>query len=154
MDHNSPWGPPKNWITPYLLLMLKTWQGHGYEMMQRLAALGFAAIDQSYLYRTLRQLEKDGLVTSTWETVATGPARRLYSLTEAGEAFLKESAQAMEAYRGMLEGFFKLYGLHVQPAVNVDGGAGDVPAVDRQEADSPGDLVGPAEPAKGNTLED
>lgn len=89
--------------------MLKTWQGHGYEMMQRLSSLGFAAVDQSYLYRTLRQLEKDGLVTSSWETVTAGPARRLYALTEAGEVFLKEWAKTMEAYRGMLDRFLRLY---------------------------------------------
>ena len=42
----------------------------------------------STLYRTLRQLEKDGMLQSSWEPGPTGPARRVYCLTEVGRVFL------------------------------------------------------------------
>ena len=99
----------KTWLSPYLLLMLKHWNAHGYELMQKLMFFGFAPIDQATLYRTLRQLEKDGLVVSHWETAVKGPAKRLYALTEAGELFLKSCASTMEQYRKMLDQFFRLY---------------------------------------------
>ena len=49
-----------------------------------MSAFGFEALDRGSVYRTLRQLEKDGLVISGWDTSKDGPARRLYSLTDAG----------------------------------------------------------------------
>lgn len=99
----------KNWLPPYLLLMLKQWNAHGYELMQKLMFMGFAPVDQATVYRTLRQLEKDGLVTSHWETAVKGPAKRLYALTEAGEEFLKGCASTMEQYRKILDQFFQIY---------------------------------------------
>ena len=42
----------------------------------------------STLYRTLRQMEKDGFLESTWEPGPTGPARRVYTITDAGHAWL------------------------------------------------------------------
>jgi hypothetical protein len=33
-------------------------------------------------------MEKDGVVESSWETARPGPARRMYTITDAGEAYL------------------------------------------------------------------
>ena len=46
----------------------------------------------STLYRTLRQMEKDGFLESTWEPGPTGPARRVYTITDAGHDWLDSSA--------------------------------------------------------------
>ncbi|HEX3030708.1 MAG TPA: poly-beta-hydroxybutyrate-responsive repressor [Bacillota bacterium] len=99
----------KTWLSPYLLLMLKNWNSHGYELMQKLMFFGFAPIDQATVYRTLRQLEKDGLVVSHWEHAVKGPAKRLYGLTDAGELFLQSCAATMGQYQKMLDQFFRLY---------------------------------------------
>lgn len=40
--------------------------------------------DTSAIYRTLQQLEQDGEVVSEWDTSKSGPARKIYSLTELG----------------------------------------------------------------------
>ena len=61
-------------------------------------------------YRTLRQLEKDGLLLSTWEAGPAGPARRVYTLSDAGRAWLDTGALALEGYRAMIDRFFGLYG--------------------------------------------
>ena len=74
------------WLQPFLLLALEQWQSHGYELIRRMTAFGFEALDRGSVYRILRQLEKDGLVSSGWDTSKEGPARRLYSLTDAGRA--------------------------------------------------------------------
>ena len=55
-----------------------------------------AEIDKAALYRTLRQLERNGNVKSTWETGEGGPARRVYRLTRAGEAHLEEWTNVLE----------------------------------------------------------
>lgn len=61
----------------------------GYELMERMAAFGFEAINPGTLYRTLRKMEKDGLCESKWETSSGGTARRMYSITDGAEAYLE-----------------------------------------------------------------
>lgn len=101
---------PRNWLQPFLLLSLQQWQGHGYELMQRLAVYGFESTDPGSVYRTLRQLERDGLVSSDWDTDSTqGPARRVYSLTDAGATYLQTWASALRGYQSMLDSFFQSY---------------------------------------------
>lgn len=102
---------PENWLTAVVLLILRDWSSYGYDLMKRLAAFGFAAMNYGTLYRVLRQLEKDGMVSSAWDTSKAGPARRIYAITEAGEAYLKLWADSLEQYRTMMESFFRLYGL-------------------------------------------
>jgi len=54
-------------------------------------------------------MEKDGVVKSKWETSRGGPARRVYSITEAGEAYLDFWAQALKQYQRNMDSFFRLY---------------------------------------------
>ena len=105
----GPEGMPRNWMTPVILLLLREWSSYGYDLMERMATFGFAAMNPGSLYRALRQLEKDGMVSSTWDTSGQGPARRMYSITEAGEAYLGLWASGSEHYRNMMNTFFRLY---------------------------------------------
>ncbi|MDR3726230.1 MAG: helix-turn-helix transcriptional regulator [Terracidiphilus sp.] len=97
-------------IEPVLLLMLRD-KGHsyGYELSENLAeyALTDAQIERAALYRTLRTLEENGHVTSTWDTDTAGPARRVYSLTESGRAHLQEWSEVMGRLAGAMEAFAK-----------------------------------------------
>ena len=100
---------PRNWLQPFLLLALEQWEAHGYELIRRMSGFGFDTPDRGSVYRTLRQLEKDGLVNSDWDTSNSGPARRVYSLSEAGRAYLDAWATSLRSYQTMLEQFFALY---------------------------------------------
>jgi PadR family transcriptional regulator PadR len=104
-----PSGLPRNLLVPYLLLLLKNWSAHGYQIAQTLTLFGFAAIDPATVYRTLRHMEHEGLVISGWETGLAGPARRTYSITMTGEEFLKQWADSLGAYQRFLNRFFELY---------------------------------------------
>ena len=99
----------KNWLTPVILLMLREWNSYGYELMEKMAKFGLSAMNPGTVYRTLRQMEKDGIVCSKWDTSADGPARRIYSITEAGENYLKFWAESLEQYQQMMNTFFRLY---------------------------------------------
>ena len=103
-------GLPRDWLTPYVLLVLKDWETHGYDLMQRLMEMGFTGFDQSYLYRLLRQMEEQGLISSAWDTATRGPARRVYTLTDTGQTMLNSWAGAMDLYRRQLDLFFRMYG--------------------------------------------
>lgn len=100
---------PRNWLVPVILLALREWNSYGYELMERTAAFGFEAMNPGTLYRTLRQMEKEGVVESKWETSRGGPARRMYTITDAGEAYLDFWAEALEQYRRNMDAFFSLY---------------------------------------------
>ncbi|HJV46467.1 MAG TPA: poly-beta-hydroxybutyrate-responsive repressor [Bacillota bacterium] len=104
-----PGGPPKNMMVPVLLLILNGWNAHGYELIQQLMRFGFQSIDQGNVYRTLRQLEKDNMVKSVWDTTSGGPAKRVYSITDAGKEYLESWATVLEQYQRMLDQFFNMY---------------------------------------------
>jgi len=99
----------KNWLVPVLLLMLREWSSYGYELMEKMAAFGLTTMNAGTFYRTLRQMEKNGMVSSNWDTSEGGPARRVYSITEAGENYLKFWASSLEHYQKMMNMFFQLY---------------------------------------------
>lgn len=105
----TPFGLPRNLLVPYVLLFLKNVSAHGYQIMQTLTLLGFATIDPATVYRALRQMEREGLVLSSWQTGTAGPARRTYQITPDGEKFLGEWAEALGAYQRFLDRFFNLY---------------------------------------------
>ena len=100
---------PRNWLVPVVLVTLRELNSYGYDLMERAAAFGFEAMNPGTVYRTLRQMEKEGLCKSKWETSRGGPARRVYSITEAGEAYLDFWAEALEQYRRNMDTFFRLY---------------------------------------------
>lgn len=105
----EPGWSPRDMLIPYLLLGISMQRAHGYLLEEYLRGIGFVGLEASTLYRTLRQLEKDGLLASSWEPGPTGPARRIYSLTDLGYAWLDNWANALELYRGMIDHFFATY---------------------------------------------
>ncbi len=101
---------PRNWLVPVILLTLREWNSYGYELMERTAAFGFEAMNPGTLYRTLRQMEKEGLCESEWETSkGGGPARRMYYITEAGQAYLDSWLRACKEYRRVMDALSRAY---------------------------------------------
>ncbi len=101
-----PVGLPRNYLRPCLLLLLAEGTCHGYELLEQVAALGMGRVDPGGLYRCLRAMDEDGLVRSAWEPSTSGPARRIYTLTDEGREWLHvlagslaRVAQALAAYR-------------------------------------------------------
>lgn len=108
-------GAPRNFLIPITLLHLRKWNTHGYELMEKIAQFGIQSIDRGNFYRILRQLEKDNLVSSTWDTESGGPAKRIYSITDAGEQYLDMWAKSLGQYQKMLDQFFTLYNPFLSP---------------------------------------
>src|ERR1700722_12746986 len=104
-----PRGTPKNYLMAWLLVMLKDLNLHGYEIMKELKENFAVVSDPGTVYRALRQLERDGYISSWWDPKEQGPARRIYTLTQAGSDALKLWSAALEQYRSNLDAFFSLY---------------------------------------------
>ncbi len=104
-----PKGTPKNYLMAWLLVMLKEHNLHGYEIMKALKAKFDVISDPGTVYRALRQLERDGFISSWWDPKDQGPARRIYTLTEQGHQALSLWSIALEQYRSNLDAFFTIY---------------------------------------------
>jgi len=106
---DAPIGLPKNFIRPCLLLLLAEEPSHGYDLLLRLADLGVRQIDPGGLYRALRAMEQEGLVSSTWEASDLGPARRTYEITAEGLDWLHAWAGDLRETRRVISGFLTRY---------------------------------------------
>ena len=96
-------------LRPAILLLLKERDSHGYELVSRLSELGFDVPDFGGLYRALRAMEDEGLITSSWGTPERGPARRVYALTPQGEVHLRQSAPGLVQQRRTIGGLLDRY---------------------------------------------
>jgi PadR family transcriptional regulator PadR len=86
-------------VEPVVLLLLRQKEiSYGYDLAGDLRsyALTDAEIERAALYRVLHRLEVNGNVTSEWDMENSGPARRVYRLTEKGEAHLDEWATVLD----------------------------------------------------------
>lgn len=100
---------PKNFLRPCLLLLLREEKAHGYDLLERVQALGFDGTDPGGLYRALRALEKEKLVRSTWERSESGPDRRTYEITRAGMEELHRNAKAIASGQETVARFLSRY---------------------------------------------
>lgn len=100
---------PTNWVMPVALVRLREESSYGYELIERLAEFGFDDLNPGTVYRALRRMEREELCQSEWETIRSGPARRMYSVTEKGLAYLDTWAQACEQYQEVLDAFTNAY---------------------------------------------
>ena len=100
---------PRNWLIAAALVALREESSYGYELMERLENLGFGEVNPGTLYRKLRQMEREGLCKSEWKTSTSGPARRVYSLTDGGEEYLEAWAQGCQHYQQIMDAFYQAY---------------------------------------------
>lgn len=91
--------PSGDMLTAHLLALLQGWTAYGYDLVQRLEEAGYGDFNKGSIYRTLRQMERLGLVISDWDTNSDGPARRMYTVTATGLAFLKNWLAMLEAHQ-------------------------------------------------------
>lgn len=88
-----------------LLLLLYDEVGYGYGLIEKLEYFGFLQdeLNVSTLYRTLRKMEKENLVSSRWEEGSQGPKRRVYEITESGRNNLGQWIKTLKIRKAMLE---------------------------------------------------
>ena len=95
-------------VRPWTLLLLWLEPTHGYELVERLAAVGLCA-ENGAIYRVLRRLEGEGHVRSSWQSSSQGPDRRIYSVTARGIAHLHHDAQTLHDLEAVLHDFGTRY---------------------------------------------
>jgi PadR family transcriptional regulator PadR len=106
-----PQGKQERYMQPSILLGLLLKASYGYELIQNIQEFGFVEgqAPPGMIYRHLRQLEEEGLVFSNWETKATGPAKRMYNLTDEGKEVLAIWVDYMKKQARNLDHFIAAY---------------------------------------------
>jgi len=100
----------ERFVEPSILLLLRERPLHGYELIERLPELaGEGRIDVGNLYRLLRALEAEGLVSSEWSAELPGSAKRTYELTPEGRRLLDRWAEALREAQGDVQSFLDRY---------------------------------------------
>ena len=92
----------------WLLLLLRLEPTHGYALHTNLRARGLDA-EPGVVYRTLRRLETQGLIASSWTEAPRGPRRRVYSLTDSGHKELDSVASLLARTRNAQGAFLQAY---------------------------------------------
>src|ERR671922_2656963 len=101
----------ERFVEPSLLLLLRERPLHGYELIERLPeVVGEGRVDVGNLYRLLRALEGEGLVSSEWSAELPGPAKRTYELTDQGRRLLDRWVEALRRAQGTIDNFLERYG--------------------------------------------
>ena len=91
----------KKGSTPILILaVLSGGSRHGYAIAREIERRSSDALSvgEGALYPALRALEREELVSSEWQTQPSGPARRVYTLTDAGQAKLSSQKCAWSRF--------------------------------------------------------
>jgi len=83
-------------VLPLLALQLiRARESYGYELVERLAALGLD-VSTGLVYPVLNRMERDGWVTTSSKPSPSGPPRKYFSLTAAGATALADARAQWE----------------------------------------------------------
>ena len=92
-------------IRPAILTVLAQEPLHGYELLKRLAPLALfqgQAPDAAGVYRTLREMEEEGLLRANWDVAGRGPAKRRYMIDPEGVACLNRWVATLTTYQASI----------------------------------------------------
>ena len=101
--------PPRRFLFPAVLLLLADEPGYGYRLVKELEGFRFGATDRPSVYRTLGQLERDGLVVSWSDDATSAQSRRLYRITPEGERALRVWMGVIKEERDLLDAVLRRY---------------------------------------------
>ncbi len=103
--------PIERFLEPCLLLTLAGGPAHGYVLKEHCETecLVEESIDTGTLYRTLRRMEANGWLKSSWSDEGPGPRRRVYELTPEGEGVLHSWALGLRRNKQTIESFLRFY---------------------------------------------
>lgn len=97
----------ERFVEPAVLLVLRDTNAYGYDLAVEVEAIVGDRVDNGNLYRLLRGLEEDGLVSSQWRSDLPGRSKRTYELTEEGQAVLSAWAKAVSRVSNDIDAFIE-----------------------------------------------
>jgi len=86
------WGKEykKGFMGYFILLLLKERSMYGFELNKKLLEISQSKIifQESGIYQILKNLKKNGMVSTQWKKSSLGPKRKYYTIEKSGEKLL------------------------------------------------------------------
>lgn len=96
----------------FILLMIAKEPTHGLGILNLMDEhVPNHRMDTAIVYRTLKDLEKEGYIVSQWADSDSGPKKKIYELTPNGRELLSEFKADIEKSINNLEKFLTIYKL-------------------------------------------
>lgn len=93
-------------LQPNILILLAKQNLHGYSIIQELENKNLfygERADNTGIYRTLNHLEEKGLIQFDWELENTGPAKKVYHITDVGLECLSNWIGTLVNYKNTID---------------------------------------------------
>ena len=106
--------PERRWMQFLILRVVYEKSTYGYEITKKIEEIsqGRHKIKSGTMYTTLRRMEQDGLLTSSWQKSKDGPDKRTYRVTKKGEIYLKKWLETIIERKKMMDKMVKFYNTH------------------------------------------
>ena len=86
-----------------VLALLRDESLYGFDLVRRLGEIDGMVTSEGTIYPLLTRLRKEGWVSTTWQESESGPPRRYYSLTQAGEKALLLFGDEWSVFRSSVD---------------------------------------------------
>ncbi len=106
-------------LQPAVMALLVQGPLHGYRILELLkeeAMFKAQPPDQTGVYKILKNMVLDGHVSCNWETQDSGPARKLYTLTETGLSCLDQWKKTLVDYHSSVASIITLLNRKLEPS--------------------------------------
>jgi PadR family transcriptional regulator PadR len=91
-----------------VLALLREGERYSFDLVRALGDAEGLVTSEGTLYPLLGRLRREGMVKSTWRESASGPPRRYYRITEAGDAALRAFADQWARFRESVDTLLEL----------------------------------------------
>lgn len=97
----------KGHLDAVVLAALEAGPAHGYAIIATIRARSGEVFDlpEGTIYPALHRLEQAGLLASSWMTPPGGRRRRVYELTQAGGAALRQRRESWDRFSKAIDAF-------------------------------------------------
>ena len=106
--------PERRWMQFLILRVVYEKSTHGYEITNKIEEIsqGRHKIKSGTMYTTLRRMEQEELLTSSWLKNEKGPDKRVYGVTKKGKKYLKNWLEIIIERKKMMDKMVKFYNKH------------------------------------------
>jgi len=106
--------PERRWMQFLILRVVYEKSTYGYEITKKIEEIskGRHKIKSGTMYTTLRRMEQEGLLNSSWQKSKDGPDKRTYRVTKKGERYLKKWLESIIERKKMIDKMVKFYTKH------------------------------------------
>lgn len=112
--HENTRYPERSWLKFLILRVIFEKPTYGYDIIQKIEEISYGRhkIKSGTMYTTLRRMETEKLLTSSWKKNKSGPDQRQYNVTKQGKNYLKNYLQMIIERKKMIDGMATFYYKH------------------------------------------